>query len=858
MLKNLSPRFIEELGSPNPQPFAILEIEGAGVSDEATTEAHWTANEAESNVDYDSTPPPPDSGNVILAVDTGGSTATSASSGYPTSTISNEWDSGDHDSVNNASDASYLEENSGSSTEDNKFWGALNIAAVISETPDNAYIVNVQVTARCWTDDANNEIRVAFDDGTARWSGDLVLSGGGSFTNYSNSWPTNPITAAVWQKSELAVLGQVAVSAYSFKTSSTIRCSSLYLTVTYYDFETSGYIEVELDLTGANTDNDIIVSIDDVIPTGAGLTHELFYGPAIEMRPTNHYDPISITTNETDAYDGDDTDASSTIPTSSGDAFDIGRDSGNNDQWESELAYVGTVRMFVVAERIAGTGALPLGVIESDSSPVGTLLMDNSGGVVAKQTFVRDVTAFVGDLSDLRLRCFASSTGTVEVKIYDIWIEGYTAPGIAVGDGSRVPTLGYETFKTKSSFTSDGTVTPVLKSISLEVPDRIYRFTSRRGGIFGALPYLIGIPGRSISIDLKDFVTLGSDLKVGLQKDESVIQMLRENYFKNLHASVQIGMYRDDITEADLAYTFQGKVDGYRVGMEEVPISLKDGTKDLSAKWPAGIPIAEPGTHMVDVINTILDDVGIASRYISRGSLDTLKATVGDGSPASFSYVVYRGNSPPVAVGDTIITEPETAKKVVGELVELLGAYMVSQEDGKIYVVEYDSSKASIGDPWTRDDFVEDPVYNPDVENLINDTYVYFDWNGEGTDAKDFSNMEPSPDATSITNWGETNTRVIKSKWLAGSAADGYYGEELAIHIGARETERRKNGQGIFPCKTSLKDFELQTGDMKDIDMSDLIINPDVGAGDVRKFMVVSKDPDWENDTISWSLVEAR
>ena len=261
---------------------------------------------------------------------------------------------------------------------------------------------------------------------------------------------------------------------------------------------------------------------------------------------------------------------------------------------------------------------------------------------------------------------------------------------------------------------------------------------------------------------------------------------------------------------------------------------------------------------MVDVINTIIDDVGIAARYVNRGSLDTLKANVGDGSPASSNYVVYRGGTPPIATGDRTITEPETAKKVVGELLELLGAYMVSQEDGKINVVEFDASKASVGDPWTQDDFVEDPIYNPDVENIINDTFIYIDWTGEGTDAKDFDNLNKSPDATSKTDWDETNTRIIKSKWLAGSSSDGYYGAELVAHIGARETERRKNGMGIFPCKTDLSKFPVQVGDMIDIDASDLVINPDVGDGDVRKFMVVSKNPEWGNGTISWDLVEAR
>ena len=713
MLKNLSPRFIEELGSPNPQPFAILEIGGAGASAEASSEADWNNfNEAEDNVEYDSTPLPPASGDVILAAAAGTTArdpefATSDASLEEIffSTGSTAWDL-----VNDGSDATYIYGQTG--TDHHAYLGISVIPADLNRT-----IASVNVTLRTRLPSGSGHtlhphIRINSTD-----YGGAEQTMTGTFTSRTHEFTTNPNTASAWEPADLLDIEQIGLRNYDAGAGDG-WISGIWLEVVYYDFETSGYITVELDLgADVNTSNNATISIDDNVPTDTGLAYTL--------------------------------------------------EGSTTGAWGGEEVALGSV-----------------------------------------------------------------------------------------ADGSSV--AGYRYYRPTATLTGDGSVTPIFKSIKIEIPDRIYRFTSRRGGIFNALPYLSGIPGRTISIDLKDFVTLGSDLKAGLQKDESVVQMLRENYFKNLHASVQIGMYREDITENDLAYTFQGKVAGYKPGMEEVSISLKDGTKDLSAKWPAGISVTKDGTHMVDVINAILDDVGIASRYINRGSLDTLKATVGDGSPASANYVVYRGSSPPVASGDTTITEPDTAKKVVGELLELLGAYMVSQEDGKIHVVEYDSSKASIGDPWTRDDFVEDPVYNPDVENIINDTYIYLDWTGDGTDAKDFDNLETSPDATSITNWGETNTRIIKSKWLAGSASDGYYGEELTIHIGARETLRRKNGMGIFPCKTSLSKFEIQAGDMVDIDMSDLIINPDVGKGDVRKFMVVSKDPDWENDTITWSMVEAR
>jgi hypothetical protein len=805
MLKNLSPRFIEELGSPNPQPFAILEIQSKGQEDEATTEAQWGAATGETTVDYDAT-----------ARDITSATYRWILSGSGTNEYYTELAAGgdrnplipeqyilmmDGVWLTKGALGSLADHEWGYGDNDSKGFNTIYVADATGDPDDNAQVI--------------------LTHGTPPTSGDVILA-----QDPDSTTGTAPV----------------------------------------YPIDEGGSTEV----TGTWSDVDAPESDAGYLVGGIGTDHSWYGQPgAVELL-----------------------DLARTIKSVTL-GFRVGGDGGGSGTFKPFIriggaSYVDTTLIPCAAPFSEATSVLwesnPATNLPWKSEDIATIQdiglldWDVSGGNCWVSVIRMIVTYFdfvaTGSITvELDLGASVTTSNNAVFSIDDnvptdtgltYTLEGSTVSGgpwdaIDLGsivDGSSV--AGYRYYRPTASFTGDGNVTPILKSIKVEIPDRIYRLTSRSGGIFGALPYLSGIPGRTISIDLKDFVTLGSDLKAGLQKDEYVIQMLRENYFKNLHASVQIGMYREDITEADLTYTFQGKVSGYTVGMEEVSISLKDGTKDLSAKWPAGISITKDGTHMVDVINTIMDDVGIAARYINRGSLDTLKNNVGDGSPSPSNYVVYRGSSPPIASGDTTLTEPETAKKVVGELLELLGAYMVSQEDGRIYVVEYASGDASIGDPWTEDDFLEDPVYNPDVENIINDTFIYFDWNGEGTAADDFTYLHPSPDNTSITNWGETNTRVIKSKWLAGSAADEYYGEELAIHIGARETERRKNGMGIFPVKTLLSKFEIQVGDMIDVDAADLIINPDVGEGDVRKFMVVSKKPNWENFSISWSLVEAR
>ncbi|MDF1537147.1 MAG: hypothetical protein P1S46_11770, partial [bacterium] len=86
MLK-LPPQFVRELENVDRKSFGLLEIQSAGVSDEATTEADWGANILASNVDYTSTPPA--AGDVMLSTDSGyhdGATS------YPNSDISTALD----------------------------------------------------------------------------------------------------------------------------------------------------------------------------------------------------------------------------------------------------------------------------------------------------------------------------------------------------------------------------------------------------------------------------------------------------------------------------------------------------------------------------------------------------------------------------------------------------------------------------------------------------------------------------------------------------------------------------------------------------------------------------------------------
>ena len=476
--------------------------------------------------------------------------------------------------------------------------------------------------------------------------------------------------------------------------------------------------------------------------------------------------------------------------------------------------------------------------------------------------------------SNMDLGSSADTANSGTVSIDDIVPSGsglaYTAEGStsgawggeevalgAVEDGSSV--AGYRYYRVTANFTSDGSVTPVLKSIKIEIPDNVYLYSSLSDYTLNAYPFLKSIPGRNIKLNMKDMITEGSSLTVTLVRNDIVDTMVRSDNFRGLNTTIKIGMFTDDVTVNDLILYYSGTISDYAVTETELNITLKDLTKDLSGKYQvqsAGTSrgtVSIDGVHMAVVIETIMDAVGVASRYIDRGSLNTVEANIGDGTPAASSWVVKR-------TGNMIIAEPTAAKTLISELLILMGVYMVVQESGKAVFIEYDSSTTA-EETWGKNELLAGFTYKPNLESIRNLIALYYDWDGTGESEADFASIYVAADVTSQTAWDLTAQKVIKSKWIAGDSGDGYYGDEMASHIVDREAARLANGLGVLSCRTSLDKAHIQVGDFINIDSSDgidVLFAADVASEATQKLIVTSKNWDVAGGSINWELTEAR
>lgn len=706
----LPPKFERAIEKSHSYIFAYLEIDAIGVSDEASSLAEWEAKiTGSSDVDYNASggSPPPADGDVIL-IPTASELTTDPV--YPKADHTNEWESGDFDDVNAPeSDANYVR--------DDQLADGAKIYLGVLETIDipryatiKEFVITVRARENAGDDGWDVGYRYA---GTNYWTS--KSSPGGSFADYTVTVSVNPVTSNAWLVEELLQIEGIGARSGELHE---IDISVVKLEVTYYEFDLQGGFTVELDLSGANTNNPATVSIDDLVPTGTSVVY----------------------------------------------------------------------------------------------SVVGSTTGDFAGEEV--------------------------SLGDVE-------------------DGSEID--AYEYYQVTATLSSDGSDTPVVKSIRIDIPERIYKFSTLNTDLLDAIPSIQSIPQRTIKLDLENLITTTSSVSIALNREEEVDEMLRSTFVKGLDVRLYLGALErpnDSISRSDLLRYYIGKIEDFSQTADSVTFDLADVSIDLDAKWPVGsapstaAAATKDGVHMVQVIRDIYEDIGIASRYVDYASLDTLEQNVGNGTPPAPAFVVKR-------TGATGISEPLPAKDYLRELLFMLGAFAFTDERGKLVTIEYDPTTAAI-DTWGDDEIGKGYKYSGGLVSYKNVCQIYFDWDGSGNNASDYSTVRISLDEDGIAAGRPVRTKTVKSKWIAGDVDDGYYGAEIALYRSALEVARLKDGLGGLPCSTGLDKCFIQVGDFIAIDTDDIdgIVNTDVGRGDVRNFIVTQKTWNPDRHEMEWRLTE--
>lgn len=247
--------------------------------------------------------------------------------------------------------------------------------------------------------------------------------------------------------------------------------------------------------------------------------------------------------------------------------------------------------------------------------------------------------------------------------------------------------------------------------------------------------------------------------------------------------------------------------------------------------------------HMVDVLSeTIIDDAGIARRWVDTAKFGPIKTYLDGADPVSKWITGH------------VQEQQDEARKMVDELCMLLGIYLPVREEGLLTPILYPRSEASV-DTWDETVIAPDDS-QPDglAATLVNACIVVFDRDGDGS----FLGASLAVDVDAQEAWAPGSEtfvadRVIKTRWLGSEIP--FNGETLSQRIARREIKARANGMAPLRVKTGLSRCKPQVGDFVTITSPAFLRKHQLGAA-AKQFMAIMKDTRWDEGCIYWDLLE--
>ena len=224
-------------------------------------------------------------------------------------------------------------------------------------------------------------------------------------------------------------------------------------------------------------------------------------------------------------------------------------------------------------------------------------------------------------------------------------------------------------------------------------------------------------------------------------------------------------------------------------------------TRDFKTEWDKKVPekwqsagdnVTWTAQHPIDVMLDILQNkINVRDSKINIDSFNTVKTAL-----------------PGWQVTRTITGNPENAKALMEELRLLMSCFFLPQPDGKIKIKQWNASEASI-DTLTDADVIKPGFkYYGNYDSLINKVATYYNWDGSGDNAADFTSLDLALDATSQTNYDEIALKEIKDKWTLSAQS---------AQITALRTNilnRYADPVPILTASVDLRKIALEAGDI--------------------------------------------
>ena len=273
-------------------------------------------------------------------------------------------------------------------------------------------------------------------------------------------------------------------------------------------------------------------------------------------------------------------------------------------------------------------------------------------------------------------------------------------------------------------------------------------------------PALKAVSALQNKIDVRSGYTTRGQFTVVIAGRENFAGLVSDEYLKNRRVTRKDGFVSHGFTWLDYASTFTGKVLDWSRKGDELTVVVADDLKEASRKIPAESE-SRSGFIEYKAMNPadIMADI-ISARLGVDVSLIDLEAFVSERDRWLGAWKF-----------DRILTEPLEANQFLNELQVESNSFIVHDGEKISFKVFAPPVPGQMVDEWTDRTFLKDSftVKAGYREGFCNRVVVYYDYDESGGDREgNYESAVIAADAASqsASQWKETSTRTIKSKWI--------------------------------------------------------------------------------------------
>lgn len=255
------------------------------------------------------------------------------------------------------------------------------------------------------------------------------------------------------------------------------------------------------------------------------------------------------------------------------------------------------------------------------------------------------------------------------------------------------------------------------------------------------------------------FSTLGTRMFVLMGRD-NFKTLIKDERWKNRRVNIKEGFLTPSFVYADYATIFTGKILNWKRKGDTLTVTvaddMRDGTKKVPVENSTGTQSFEfanknPCDIMTDILTAEASLLGIAGSLVDTAVFASERDTWLAG------WAFHR-----------VITEPTEGRKLLKELQEECNGFIFHDGEKISFKVFAPLVPGQTVKAYDDTYHLSNISMESGSKGLINRVVVAYDWNEDGDELADYDSISiaTDPSSQSSSEWDETKTRTIKSKWI--------------------------------------------------------------------------------------------